>query len=241
MSEPVGPCLTAAIDFFGTWSDTSRVLQLGNGGGKTALFQALLHAEATRSTLHLATHGSAEDSRGWLLLHDDGVSKLEKTLDSPAFPLADLLDSQCSDAPSRILDRAGEGRRSTPGPVVGSAAEAVAHRPVGDVLSVFPIVPSAVASVLARVCVGHPPRLVRDALEGLLRFLNGIVASLSLLLVLLLAALSRLVNVVVFVLMVIAVCLRYGRRQDSPSHAFLLIRRFDPSAGTRAGSLSSAC
>lgn len=80
-----------------------------------------------------------------------------------------------------------------------------------------------------------------SVVAALLRFLDGILTALRQMLTLLLAALSRMVDSAVFALVVIAVYLRYGRRQDSPSDVFLLIRRSESSAGTRAGSLPSAC
>jgi hypothetical protein len=74
-----------------------------------------------------------------------------------------------------------------------------------------------------------------DALPGstavFLRFIDGILAALRLMLVLVLSALSQQPDALAFVLVILATCLRYGRREEGDDHAFLLIRRFQISLG----------
>lgn len=70
------------------------------------------------------------------------------------------------------------------------------------------------------------PILVRLENTGwLIRFLDGILAALSLLLLAVLTALSGHVDLLVFVLVLLAACLRYGRRDEPAAHPFLPIRR----------------
>ena len=68
---------------------------------------------------------------------------------------------------------------------------------------------------------------------GLLRVIDGILAALRLLLVLVLTALTRQLNARTFVLVMLAVCLRYGRRTEPGDHAFLPMRRNLTSLGSR--------
>jgi hypothetical protein len=77
--------------------------------------------------------------------------------------------------------------------------------------------------------VDVPPR---DNRAALLRLLDGILSALCLMLVLVLAALSRQPNALAFVLVILAVCLRYGRRSEPDGHAFLPMRRYQTSLGS---------
>ena len=51
--------------------------------------------------------------------------------------------------------------------------------------------------------------------------LDGILAALCLMFVLVLAALARRPDGLIFVLVMLAACLRYGRREEPDDHAFL--------------------
>jgi len=64
-----------------------------------------------------------------------------------------------------------------------------------------------------------------------LRFIDGILAALRLMLVLVLTALSQQLDALDFVLVILAACLRYGRREEPDDHAFLPMRRFQMSLG----------
>jgi hypothetical protein len=68
---------------------------------------------------------------------------------------------------------------------------------------------------------------------GLLRVIDGILAALRLLLVLVLTALSQHLDALTFVLVMLAVCLRYGRRTEPGDHAYLPMRRNLTSMGGR--------
>jgi hypothetical protein len=74
--------------------------------------------------------------------------------------------------------------------------------------------------------------LPRDSGVALLRLLDGILAALCLMLVRVLAALSRHPDALMFVLIMLAACLRYGRREEPGDHAFLLTRRYQTSLGS---------
>ena len=74
--------------------------------------------------------------------------------------------------------------------------------------------------------------LSRDNRTALLRLLDGILAALRLMLVRVLAALSRHPDALAFVLVLLAACLRYGRRSEPDDHAFLPIRRYQRSSGS---------
>jgi hypothetical protein len=65
-----------------------------------------------------------------------------------------------------------------------------------------------------------------DDRKALGRFVGGIIAALSMLLVRVLAALSRMFNAVNSVLVMIAACLRYGHRQEPDDHHSLPARRY---------------
>lgn len=67
---------------------------------------------------------------------------------------------------------------------------------------------------------------------GLLRVIDGILAALRLLLVLVLTALTRQLNARTFALVMLAVCLRYGRRTEPDDHTFLPMRRNLTSVGS---------
>jgi hypothetical protein len=75
-------------------------------------------------------------------------------------------------------------------------------------------------------CAPLPTWLEPDDRERLQRFVGGIIAVLSLVLVRVLAALSRMVNAVNLVLVMIAACLRYGHRQEPDDHNSLPARRY---------------
>jgi hypothetical protein len=64
-----------------------------------------------------------------------------------------------------------------------------------------------------------------DGRRKFLRLLDGIFAALCLMLVRVLAAMSQHPDALTFVLVVLAVCLRYGRRSESDDHAFPPMRR----------------
>jgi len=76
--------------------------------------------------------------------------------------------------------------------------------------------------------VALPP----DNRAALLRLLGGILAVLCLMLVRVLAALSRRPDALTFVLVMLAACLRYGRREDPDDGTSLPIRRYRPSLGS---------
>ena len=96
--------------------------------------------------------------------------------------------------------------------------------------------------ISGRGFVGSPgPRLLlaikdgalpRDDRTALLRFLDGILAALCLMLVRVLAALSRRPDALTFALVLLAACLRYGRRGEPDDHAFLPTRRYQTSLGS---------
>jgi hypothetical protein len=91
-------------------------------------------------------------------------------------------------------------------------------------------------------CVGLPgPRLLlafkegalpRDNRTALLRLLDGTLAALRLMLVRVLAAFSRHPDALTFALVLLAACLRYGRRGEPDDHAFLPTRRYQTSLGS---------
>jgi hypothetical protein len=60
-----------------------------------------------------------------------------------------------------------------------------------------------------------------DSNAALLRMLDGILAALCLMLVLVLAALAQRPDGLTFVLVMLAACLRYGRREEPDDYAFL--------------------
>lgn len=64
-----------------------------------------------------------------------------------------------------------------------------------------------------------------------LRFIDGSLAALRLMLVLVLATLSQQLDALDFVLVILAACLRYGRREEPDDHAFLPMRRNKTSLG----------
>lgn len=87
--------------------------------------------------------------------------------------------------------------------------------------------PEADEVFLAYSIRAMPPMwLEPPARKSLLRFVNGIIAALRLMLIRVLAALSRLVDATNFVLVMIAACLRYGHRQDPDDHHSLPARRY---------------
>jgi len=65
----------------------------------------------------------------------------------------------------------------------------------------------------------------------LLRLLDGILAALRLMLVRVMAALSRRPAVLTFVLVMLAACLRYGRREEPGDYLSLPTRRYQTSLG----------
>ena len=67
--------------------------------------------------------------------------------------------------------------------------------------------------------------LPADSKAASLRLIDGILAALRLLFGLVLTALSQHLNVLTFVLVMLAVCLRYGRRAEPDDCAFLPMRR----------------
>ena len=73
--------------------------------------------------------------------------------------------------------------------------------------------------------------LPSDNRSAFLRLLDGILAALHLMLVRVLAALSRHPDALTFVLVMIAACLRYGRRSEPDDHPFLPPRRYQTSLG----------
>jgi hypothetical protein len=75
--------------------------------------------------------------------------------------------------------------------------------------------------------------LPRDNGSTFLRLLDGILAALCLMLMRVLAALSRQPDALTFVLIMLAACLRYGRRGEPDDHASLPIRRYQTSLGSR--------
>lgn len=87
----------------------------------------------------------------------------------------------------------------------------------------------------------HPLRLAvveklftADRRAAFLRLLDGLLAVLCLLLVRVLAALSRRPDVRTFVLVMLAVCLRYGRREESDDYALPAPCRHERSLGSCA-------
>jgi hypothetical protein len=80
--------------------------------------------------------------------------------------------------------------------------------------------------------VALPTWLTRDRHAALLRLVDAVIAVLRRMLVLALAALSHATNAIMFALILLAACLRYGHRGDEPAHRrSLLIRRYKSSAG----------
>jgi hypothetical protein len=75
--------------------------------------------------------------------------------------------------------------------------------------------------------------LPRDGRAALLHLLDGTIATLGLALVCVLAGLSHRPDALMFVLIMLAVCRRYGRREEPANHAFLPTRRFQTSLGSR--------
>lgn len=71
-----------------------------------------------------------------------------------------------------------------------------------------------------------------DNTVALLRLLDGILAALGLMLIRVLAALGRQPDALTFVLVMLATCLRYGRREEQDGDTFLPIRRFQTSLGS---------
>jgi hypothetical protein len=72
----------------------------------------------------------------------------------------------------------------------------------------------------------------RRARKDLLRFVGGIIAALSLMLVLVLAALSRRINATNLVLLLIAACQRFGHRDEPGDGDSLRVRRYLSLPGT---------
>jgi hypothetical protein len=66
----------------------------------------------------------------------------------------------------------------------------------------------------------------------ILRFIDGFLAALRLLLLLVLTALSQQLDALSFVLVMLAACLRYGRRAEPGDHDFLPMRRNLTSLGS---------
>jgi len=71
--------------------------------------------------------------------------------------------------------------------------------------------------------------LMRHSRVALLRLLDGILGALSLMLVRVKTALSRHPDALIFVLVMLSACLRYGRREEPGDHAFLPTRRYQTS------------
>jgi hypothetical protein len=71
-----------------------------------------------------------------------------------------------------------------------------------------------------------------DNKPTLLRLLDGILAALRLMVILVLAALSRHPQALTFVLVMLAACLHYGRRAEPAERAFLPMRQFQRSLGS---------
>jgi hypothetical protein len=84
-----------------------------------------------------------------------------------------------------------------------------------------------------RLRIRIPADVLPDSKAALLRFLGRVLTALSLVLVLVLAALSRHPDAITFVLVMLAVCLRYGRRGDSDGYAFLPFCPHQRSLGSR--------
>jgi hypothetical protein len=74
--------------------------------------------------------------------------------------------------------------------------------------------------------------LLRRSRVALLRLLDGILGALCLMLVRVQTALSRHPDALMFVLIMLAACLRYGRREEPGDHAFLPTRRYQTSLGS---------
>jgi hypothetical protein len=74
--------------------------------------------------------------------------------------------------------------------------------------------------------------LEADACAALLRFVDGIMAALRLMLVRVLAALSRFINAANLVLVIIAACLRFGHRDEPGDNDSLFARRYQSLPGT---------
>jgi hypothetical protein len=72
-----------------------------------------------------------------------------------------------------------------------------------------------------------------DNLSAFLRLIDGILAALCLMLVLVLAALCRHPDALAFVLVMLAVCRHYGRGGDPDDHTFLPMRQHQRSLGRR--------
>jgi hypothetical protein len=95
---------------------------------------------------------------------------------------------------------------------------------------------------LSRMPYGLPsprirPRFREEALSpdsraALLRLLDGILAALCLMLVLVLAALSRHPDGLIYLLVMLAVCLRYGHRGEPDAYTSLPPRRYERSLGS---------
>jgi len=100
----------------------------------------------------------------------------------------------------------------------------------------------AVDQALSLLRVDEPPVTLRRPLlwvlvraehrQAFVRFLDGILAALRYMLGRVLAAISRQPAALAFVLVVLATCLRYGRRSDTDDHAFLPTRRYQTSLGS---------
>lgn len=91
--------------------------------------------------------------------------------------------------------------------------------------------PLAAAPLVQGKSTGHGfvPQVDRAAL---LRLLDGILTALGLTLILVLAALARRPDGLMFVLVMLAACLRYGRREEPGDHAWLPGHQYRTSLGS---------
>lgn len=183
---------------------------------------------------HDLVHGDLHADNIRLIQAPMGSGKTTALLHS----LLDLAAGRCGSSEklrnidARLADiglvTANTDRWPEAGPVISGTASAL-QRVDNTTTSV-----SASATIRARDSVWHlilPACLASDSRDALLRFVDGVLAALRLMLVVMLAALSRVADVVTFVLVMLAACLRYGRRQEPGDHDSLVSRRYQTSAG----------
>jgi hypothetical protein len=103
--------------------------------------------------------------------------------------------------------------------VAGASLDQDQHLGIGfGGLRVSSVVALQTASIMLAIRADAFPPVDRTAL---LRLVDGILTALCLTLILVLAALARRPDRLTFVLVMLAACLRYGRREEPDDHAFL--------------------
>lgn len=114
-------------------------------------------------------------------------------------------------------------------PADSLASLSIGHSEPGDVGRLGVLGPEGITQF--PVYSGRLSRALEGTREGLLRFIGGIITALSLVLVLVLAALSRRFNTVNLVLLLIAACRRFGHRDEPGDDNSLLARRYQSLPG----------